>query len=342
MPSLTLQSTLSMRGSVNAVINPSTSDSFALSIIGDDYLLYTNEDPEKVWLTDDIYSFAKIEKFTKWNCSAARLAFVFPNSPTGPDGKYTHSVYYPEKMNSVLDILGSVGVKGILCDFNVQDDLYDYYGSWNWVNNWKAIALEFKGDNRVAAFQLANEPYQITWASEGPLGRINTRQKFMQVYGYLIDKIREIDPTRKIVYPTWFGMGLGYTTMQEWYNELQIYGILNKENIVYDILHPYYTENEYDMGMTPSEKVAWFKNNYIVPAVELFGSQNVWIGETFAWVGKTPLPGDQHLSTHDKQVQFLTEIINLCLDYNVNLQVWSYFGKQSWQDEALEASRYLK
>jgi hypothetical protein len=339
--SLSAQSIIRSTGSIieSAPIGVSF-ESVPLGIIGDDYLLYTSGDPDKVWLTNDVYSFPKLEKLAMWNCSVARLGFVFPNSPVGPSGVHSHSFYDASKMDRVLDIFGSVGVKGILCDFN-NNDLYNYYGSWEWVNNWKEVAEQFKGDNRVEAFQIANEPYPTTWATQGPFGEINTRQKFIQVCGYLIDQIRAIDPKRTIVYPTWFAMGFGYNSMNEWYNELQAYGILQKGNIIYDILHPYYTENEYDMGMDPVEKVVWFRDNYIVPAVGLFGSKNIWIGETFAWVEQTPLPGDQHLATHDIQVQFLSEMINVCLDCNISFQVWSYFGKQMWQDDALTASRYL-
>ena len=88
------------------------------------------------------------------------------------------------------------------------------------------------------------------------------------------------------------------------------------------------------MGLTPTQKVAHYWDNYMIPAINLVGVDNVWIGETFAWP-------EFNGGTHHLQIEFLTEMINKCVEYGVGVQVFSYFGISGWQDEALAASNYL-
>ena len=117
-------------------------------------------------------------------------------------------------------------------------------------------------------------------------------------------------------------------------NRNESYGILAKGNIIVDILHPYYWENTWHSGMTPEQVAAMYENDIIIPSVNLYGSENCWIGETFAF------PAWQGFN-EATQVRFLTAMINVCLRHGVGLQVWAYFGRMALQDEALVASNYL-
>jgi hypothetical protein len=298
------------------------------SIIGEDYLFYTNGDPDLIWTP------THLSKLVQWECNTMRISFSFADSTPNYAGDLSMSVYDEVKMDRTLDLLGSVGVKGILNLHNVNGDMYGDVGSWNWVNNWRRLAQIHLGDSRVVAFQIFNEPIPETWASSGPVGAITSPQKLVEAFAYVIDEIRSIDPSRTIVYPVWYGCGYDYPSMADWVNELQSYGVLSKGNIVYDIIHPYYFENSWDMGMTPTQKVDHYWDNYMIPAINLLGVENVWVGETFAWP-------EFNGGTHHLQIEFLTEMINKCVEYGVGVQVFSYYGISAWQDEGLAASNYL-
>jgi hypothetical protein len=275
-----------------------------------------------------------MSKFNAWRCNTARLGFAFQDASPAP---FEHGLsdYVESKMDTVISIFDSYGLKVILLNQNSPDigDHQHYLGSTNWVNNWKAIATHYKGDTRIAGFALFGEPTPDTWATSGPLGNINTKEKFMQVCKYLIDEIRAIDPARRIFFPTCAGMGIGYDNPTTTYNAMVTAGIIAQGNIIMDINHPYYWENEWDLkaGISPEQAVTNLMNEIIDPAIGLWGAENLWIGETFAWYPNL---------THDLQVRFLTALINACVERNIGIQVWSYFGKQSRCNEALQASNY--
>jgi len=287
------------------------------SIIGDDYLArYNNGDPSQ-------WTAAILAKLSQWRCNTARLAFYFSDSGTWALGH--HSVYVESKMNTVLDLFDGINVKGILDLHNLADH-FDYVGTAAMTNNWKALATKWKDDPRVEGFNIFNEPNPSSW---GP--SITTKELLIEYFADLIDEIRAIDPARKIFFPVCDGMSIGLDDPTTTYNLMNTYGIWAKGNIVMDITHPYFFENSWDMGLTPEQKATWYGTNRIQPWIDLIGAENCWIGETFAWVGKT----------YDLQVRWLGAIVDECLAKNVGLQVWSYVGKQSWCDAGLTLSSYL-
>ncbi|MFH0929509.1 MAG: PA14 domain-containing protein, partial [Candidatus Aenigmatarchaeota archaeon] len=320
--------------------------SLYLTGLGDDYLIYYNDGEPEVWDQSWIQT-----RFEKYNVNAVRLGFFFPDAPGAQT--YGGSIYDEAKMKKVLEIISSYGAKGILLLQNNGLSCKNYAGSWAWVNNWKALAQQYKDDDRVAAFAIFGEPAHDagsetwvgydTWALDGPVGPITDRTKLQQAFAYLIDEIHKIDPNRVVIYP----MGqFSYVDANEWYNELQSLGITNKPNVIFDIVHPYLFENSWDMGLTPEGKAHWYETKWVKPAVELFGAERCWSGETFAWkTDNTMAPGDGtggKTSTDALQVRFLTEMINIFVENKVGFQVWAYWSSngQSLQNQALEASKY--
>jgi Cellulase (glycosyl hydrolase family 5) len=308
----------------STIINGGT---LANSIIGTDYLVHFNNGEPSQWTPH-------LTSLNRWKCKAARLGFAFSDAEQRSIGGYTHSIYNQTKMDRVVTILYSVGVKSIL-DLHNYVDHSNYLGSWDWVNNWKAIALHYKDDDRIAGFNIFNEPNPTTWAHSGPVGAITTKEKFHEACAYLIDEIRRIDPDRTIFYPVWQGMSMGYSEniagATEFYNDLQTYQIPQRGNIVYDILHPYYFENEWDLyaspPFSPTQRAAFYINNFIIPAVNLYGAEHCWIGETYAGLGKT----------QEYQVTFVAELINACVDMGVGIQLWSGYP---WNELALSQAKY--
>ncbi|MBN2604097.1 MAG: cellulase family glycosylhydrolase [Candidatus Thermoplasmatota archaeon] len=301
---------------------PTTNGILPFSIIGEDYLIYYRNDDADVWLGDGI-----LDQFTRWECNAARLGFGFSDAYDGDWSPGHHSLYDEEKMDRVIEIFDSIDVKVILDLHNVGDH-YNYLGSQNWIENWKSIALHYKGDSRIAGFNIFNEPAKYTWHSS-----VTTKEQFMQACKECIVEIRKIDPSRKIFFPTVAGMGIGYDDPNEVCDDLESTGILGLGNIVMDISHPYYWENEWDLGagISPEQAVQNLMTNQIDKYITRLGAERCWIGETFAWVGKT----------RDLQVRWLSNLIDECLERELGIQVWSFFGKKTWCTEGLIASNYL-
>jgi hypothetical protein len=200
-------------------------------------------------------------------------------------GTPTSSVYTNSKMDAVLSLLSTVGVKGILLLQN-NCPWPGYLRSSTWVNDWLSVAQHYKGDSRVAA--------------------------------------------STITYPTCWVIGFNYNSVSDWYNELKTYDILSKGNIIFDVLHPYYFDiPSYDNYMTPVQKADWYRDNYLLPAINLFGAQNCWIGETFGW------PAFQG-GNYNNQLAFELEMIKALVDNRVGFQMWCYFTYYYYNHVQLE------
>ena len=233
-------------------------------------------------------------------------------------------------MNKVLDILSASDVKGIMALHNNGVSCKNYYGSSAWYNNWITVANTFNSDNRIAAFSIFGEPEHYsgydTWAP-GITSSKQVQEKALE----LARAIHQIDPDRVVIMP--YGMTYGRGNIGHYIADIQAIGALNEPNLVFDILHPYFIETlADDMGLSPSQKAQWYGDNVVKPCVAAFGADRCYIGETFAWGGKT----------QSYQIQFLTEMINVFVEYHVGFTVWAYFSSpnQSWQNEAIAASSH--
>ena len=297
--------------------------SLPYSLIGEDYLLYYQNHPANIWTTS-----GQIQKFLTHNCNTARLGFAFADAPPTSTGKHTHSVYVKEKMLEVLAQFQSVGVKVILDNHNVNDHK-DYCGSQKWIQNWRQLAMDFKGNSSVVGFNIFNEPNKSTWDHSLILDGKYDTNAFMLKMKECIEAIWSIDGQRKIFFPTVQGMGIGLDNPQDFMGLVNAFG-LNKQNIIFDISHPYYWENDWDLGagLTPELALERLEQNTIIPYKSLLGANRCWIGESFAWTGKT----------RELQVRWLAGLIDLCLKHKIGLQIWSYFGKQTWCNEAIQKS----
>ena len=305
--------------------------SLPYSIIGEDYLrTYSDITAASAW------NSTYMQYFNKWNCNTARLGFAFSDAPVTGDGTHTHSMYVESKMDDVLEIFDGYNIKVILDNHNYVDHA-NYAGTQAWVDNWKAIATHYLDDDRIAGFNIFNEPNLATWADDGDytsVGIIDTKEKLIEVFKYCIDQIRVIDSDRTIFFPVCYGMGIGLDNATTLHNLLVTYGVTALNNIVYDIGHPYYFENAWDLYATPylsPEQVALnFRNNIILPSVAYYTSENCWIGETAAFANKTD----------NYQVRWLKSFINACCVSDVGFQVWAFFGKIALQEDAMALSNY--
>ena len=298
-----------------------STNSLPLTGLGADYVVYLNHDPS-VW-------DSQLHFFTQFHSNTARLMFSFKDD-LGPTSTYSYS-----KMSAVLDKLNSVGVKAVICDFPGDDS--HFYGSQAWINDWRQVAADFKGDSRIAAFEIANEPYPGYMAPNA-----NTMHTFNVACSNLIDQIRSIDPSRTIMYPV--ELNLLTNDINALYNDLVSTGVTSKGNILYDIVHPYFfQEPSMDGTTSPVDRADWLWFSIVLPQIEKFGAENCWCGETFAWP-RGPNGGASGAVNIDYNLQQIFErrMINYFVQAGIGFQMLSFFttSDQQAQIDALVNSQY--
>ena len=130
------------------------------STFGEDYCVYFDNRDVSIWENAGI-----AEAMADNGCNTVRLGFAFDDmksdNPTNIGTYHTCSVYDKAKIKQLLGILDGYGMKAILVLQNGEgatvNDGYDYFGSQNWVDNWRRATQDFLGDDRVAAFELFGE-----------------------------------------------------------------------------------------------------------------------------------------------------------------------------------------
>ena len=302
------------------------------SCIADDYLLWQNwnGDPANGWGVSSV-----LNTLTTWHCTGARLLFTFSDCPGAGDpnqGPASTLVY--SKLDSTLAYLDSVGVKAILCDWGANPG--NWYGSTAWVNDWVALATHYAGDTRIKAFELTNEPYPYLLSTSGPTGGINPdgngyyMHPFDVAMKYCIDQIRGADSSRTIMYPIvvdFVSPVSSYTpsTINSWYNDLVSVGVIAQGNIIWDITHPYYfQDNSMDPypNCGPTGAATWYYTYEILPQVAKFGAVNCWLGEMFCWQ-QGGWNGQINIVYND-QVTFVKTMINYCTGIGMGFQLLEF------------------
>lgn len=258
-----------------------------------------------------------------------RLMFSFADDKGGA------STYSYSKMSGALAKLSSVGVKAIISEF--PGDGSNFYGSQAWFNDWKQVASDFKGDSRIKAFELANEPYSNYLAPNA-----NTMSSFNAACSSLIDQIRSIDSSRTIMMPIEFNI---FTNdINAFYNDLVSHGITSKGNVLYDIVHPYYFQDypRMDGSNNPSDCADGFWYSLVLPQIQKLGVSNVYCGEMFCWPRNSGGYNGQINVNYSYQQVFVTRMINYFVGAGMGFQMWCTFGSgdQQAQLDALNNSQY--
>ena len=124
-----------------------------------------------------------------------------------------------------------------------------------------------------------------------------------------------------------------YGTFSEWLKDLKATGIMSESNVVFDIVHPYFMENDYDRIMSPEKLAAWYSSAWMAPAVASFGSRRCWAEETFAWsgaqtIGTTNYPS--HMPDEGLQERWLVAIIKEFNNRGVDYCIWASLLGQKW------------
>ena len=274
--------------------------------LGGDYLLTFGGGLPEYW-TEETFTYDGDERsWLEWasifeGYNTPRLSFNFLGGTGGG------SLLDTDKLDEVLTLFDSVDKKPILLMQN-RNEPYPL----NWVftqgyqDYWTDLTTTFLNDARIAAFSLWGEmnPYDY---GAGEYVAADVTQRFADI----IDAIHVIDPDRVCIFP--LGQ-LYYDNAADWITDIATAGFTAEPFVVFDIVHPYYFENAYDMGLTVTEKVAWYVANWITPCVAAFGAADCYAGETFAWTGPEYTPYLQH--------RWLVEIINAYATAGISFNLW--------------------
>jgi len=153
---------------------------------GGSYLFHTGD-----YITAWELHFPEIQKM---GLNTIRLAFRFPDSSPGLDGYIASDTLDYSKLDGVLAWLDQHNLKAILDCHNYRD-MYGDFGSQKLVNDWVSLAQRYRGDPRIVAYELFNEPYYATWDPS-----VRTREDVTRAYQTLTKEIRKVDPGHIIIW----------------------------------------------------------------------------------------------------------------------------------------------
>lgn len=267
---------------------------------------------------------------TGWINLIANYKTYFPvsNLQFAFSGNQSYLPNYTD-IKQTLDIFEKVGMtQNVLSLYGDWSSNAGLIGSLNFKNKWIELLATLKFDERVAGIQIFGEPQTPFIVST-----MNVRQAMFWIADliqYLNDNVRD-DIT--YIFPDFF-MCFPVTEAgtKEKTDIILETGIHNLDNVLIDVIHPYYNENAYlDWNMTPELKVKAYRVRCIDYPLEKFGAEKIVCGETFAWQEEN----------HTEEIQkrwikaILTEFHNINMGYNLHAMYGNKI-KWDWTFEAID------
>ncbi len=221
---------------------------------GGSYLFHAGDRYQEAWLLH-------LPEIQAMGLNTIRLAFAFADSAPNPEyGVPSADVLNFDKMDWVLDFLSQHGIKGIL-DLHNYNDMVGDFGSQRLIDNWRVVVQHYRGDPRIAAYELFNEPSSSTWASS-----IRSKMDAAKVYAELTDAIREIDPEHIVIWES-----------QPYVPPLEEIVDCLRPNMVFTF-HRWWTDQKWEFDVWTPEQLSYMS---LACAVEYRKKFNVsfWFGE---------------------------------------------------------------
>jgi hypothetical protein len=129
-----------------------------------------------------------LPEIQKMGLNTVRLAFRFQDSNPGVDGYIAADTLDYARLDAVIDFLSRHNIKVIL-DLHNCGDMCGDFGSQKLIDDWVKLAAYYRGDSRLVAYELFNEPYSMTWDLS-----IETKSDVFRAYTNLTREIRKVDP----------------------------------------------------------------------------------------------------------------------------------------------------
>lgn len=227
---------------------------------GGSYIFHAGDRYQEAWQLH-------LPEIQAMDLNTIRLAFAFSDSGINPEyGTPSADILDYEKLNWVLGFLDHYGVKAILDCCNWKDMAGDF-GSQKLIDDWVALARRYRGDNRIAAYELFNEPEPDTWDAS-----VTSRTDVIKAYANLTDMVRAVDPEHIVIWQS-FGY-LAYTwDIDKFAEVLQPY---LKPNIVFTFHR--WLHKEWSFDVWNPEQMSYISVEYLVRVREKLNVP-FWLGE---------------------------------------------------------------
>jgi hypothetical protein len=281
-----------------------------------------DSDPKNTqYILDDWTSL--LNKAQRWKFNTVRLAFRFSDlNRTGDtaifDLNYT-------TMDTLLKLFNSRGIK-VIADLHNFKDMFGEAGGQKWMNDWLQFTQYYKDDNRIAAFEIFNEPYWDTWArTEG----ITNRAALARAFANLTDKIRQIDPDRMIIWSD-----------SHYFQDTAFISLLPSDAVRSNITYAFHSWNKTsDMTLAlinsneTEARMSWWKKQY--------PDATMWLGE----FGTENSAGTKGSAGWEAQNAYVIDLINWTVKNNIGFNMWlyhnsAYTGDNTRYDDLLNSSAY--
>lgn len=247
----TIQCTGSVKAKVSAVqyvYEDRIFDEYGSEVIwrgaGGSYLFHTDD-----YMTAWQVHLREIEAM---GLNTMRLVFKFPW-----DNVSTADVLDYARLDWVINFLAQNNIKAILDNHGGMG-----FGGQMLIDSWKALAQRYRGDSRVAAYELFNEPGPTSW-DPSVTSRVDAARAYME----LTQAIREVDPDHICVWqsPTYY---------IAWFEDVLQY---LQPNVVYT-MHRWWTRNKQAFDIWTPEQISYmtleanirWRNKFKIP---------FWLGE---------------------------------------------------------------
>ena len=287
-----------------------------------------------VWVNDTYTYEGETKSWVEWagefeGWRTTRLGFKF--SATESPGN-THSVWSYPAGDDVLDYFDSYALPPILANFEYGWNGVAWSTYWDteeFLDHWKEMATYYLADSRVAAFEIYNEMY---------VDQLNGHDEdyWTDRMADITQAIHAIDANRVVIYPEGqhlFDNATDFITSIK-KTDLFTAGNLTETNVVFDAVHPYYWECDYDpVEGDPVASASWYRTNWLDPIIAVggVGAAKVYMGETFAWESHSVNPYEVPYTPYI-QAQWLEAWIRECNDAGISFCMWNGLGTASEMD----------
>jgi hypothetical protein len=253
--------------------------------------------------------------------NAFRLAFIFEDCAqfgmTTKDGTFWNDA----EVEALVAKAYSYGMQTVL-------DLHlvwcpGYLESDNWIDNWENVALKYKDDPRIAAFEIYNEPFSAKQSY--------TQYQLHERFAQCTRVIHEIDPDRKII---WFPACIAWNG-----------GVKDSETKPYydhpsEFLEPYIILNNHlwnigNDSAKETEAAALYGIQYIAKLKEQY-DREVIISETGGAIGEAGTVPNNY-NAYEAQQAYVRTFAAEAPKYGVGVLFWE--ANWNWDSIYAEALR---
>jgi endoglucanase len=244
-----------------------------------------------------------LTKMDKWKFNAIRL-YTYPNMNLASVQRLDYVF-----IDDLISLIKSHGMATILEIHHAGYDttgayITGYFGSDQWIQDWRDLATRYKNNPNVIAFELYNEPWPL---EEWDPVYVTEYNDILKANARCTDAIRAIDPTRTVI---WADPLLS--------NNIPYYDF-SQSSIIEEYRryagNMWFAFHRYP-PILPASGEPWTGIQVMFNSMDYVIAKgfNVWLGE----FGPHPSFSDV------ENREFVLRCINFCMSRNLSFSLWEY------------------